>query len=82
MPTTQPSPSQWAEARAHAQALFEGIGYGDAADLAGAVGAALQAQHDAIEAAERHSGREWLRQRAVGADRVIAAMATYLEGKR
>jgi hypothetical protein len=82
MNATQPSPSQWAEARAHAQRLFEGIAAADIGDLAGAVASAIQAQHDAIEAAERHPNREWLRHRAIGADRVIAAMARYLEGKR
>jgi hypothetical protein len=67
------------EARATATDLLIAVGPADIGDLAGAVGAAMRAHEDALQAAERHPDAEWLRNRAIGATRVIAAMATSLD---
>jgi hypothetical protein len=75
-PHTHPSEHHdpFVDARAVAVDLLIVVGVADAAELAGAIGAAVHRHELAMQAAERHPGAEWLRQRAIGAADVVAAM--------
>ncbi|HEY3090626.1 MAG TPA: hypothetical protein VGJ59_21455 [Jatrophihabitantaceae bacterium] len=75
---SEPTHQPFAEQRAVATDLLVLVGPADAAALTGAVGAALEAHEQLLQAAERRPEQEWLRHRAIGAGRVLEAMSRSL----